>query len=432
MLQHYKIEQNAVESSYNEQLMLKMNPQYEEWADETAIKLIEYFFNKYDGVCIEIPKLREKSPRSLLGKIKNLQVERLSKLYALDEATMENKKELYMLLKERIEENEELNESEMLKEIKSLLVCKDVDINKFEEVLMVDGLSNSSKTALLRVLVSNIKRANGQDKIKSLDYLSNKYGKGLAKKTGEPEDDIIKYDSIANIRNNPRKIQRLQDERQFLKANDLRGMKIVVSKIPDDFKTDNIKIKQILEKRKNAKTNKEQIILNHLAIVELGRDFYKDIEHNEELLKDANMHVIPDSNRHRKKRNGYEAEHIKFINSDHPEFTLEMQFKSVYVENLTRGKGSASHENRPGKSREIPDTDDDRKFMEAINYMTPKYTTFGMDEKNKCVVANKQSMLRNVIAYLQDQIEIDSKEYEKIIRLYSDTQNEKHNTEIIK
>ena len=430
VLQHYKVEKDAVQTSYHEQMMLKINPQYEEWANSTASKLIEYFLNKYDGVSIEIPKLREKSPRSLLGKIKNLQVERLSKLYSIDEATMENKKELYLLLKERIEENEELDEDKMLEGIKSLLKNDDININSFEETLMVDGLSNSSKTALLRILVSNVKKSNDLDKDEKLKYLSDKYGKGLARKTGEPEDDLIRYDSIINIRNNQRKIERLKDERQFLKANDLRGMKIVVSKIPDDFKTDNIKIKQILERRSNTENNQEERKLNHLAIVELGKEFYSDIENNEQLLENANMEIIPDSNKHRKKRNGYEAEHIKFINKDYPEFTLEMQFKSVYVENITRGNGSASHENRPGKSREIPYTENDQELIKAIDYMTPRYTTFNMEDGY--IIPNKQPMLRNVIAYFQDQLDVGSEEYQRIVRLYSEIENKKQNTELIK
>ena len=430
VLQHYKVEKDAVQTSYHEQMMLKINPQYEEWANSTASKLIEYFLNKYDGVSIEIPKLREKSPRSLLGKIKNLQVERLSKLYSIDEATMENKKELYLLLKERIEENEELDEDKMLEGIKSLLKNDDININSFEETLMVDGLSNSSKTALLRILVSNVKKSNDLDKDEKLKYLSDKYGKGLARKTGEPEDDLIRYDSIINIRNNQRKIERLKDERQFLKANDLRGMKIVVSKIPDDFKTDNIKIKQILKRRSNTENNQEERKLNHLAIVELGKEFYSDIENNEQLLENANMEIIPDSNKHRKKRNGYEAEHIKFINKDYPEFTLEMQFKSVYVENITRGNGSASHENRPGKSREIPYTENDQELIKAIDYMTPRYTTFNMEDGY--IIPNKQPMLRNVIAYFQDQLDVGSEEYQRIVRLYSEIENKKQNTELIK
>ena len=74
--QRYKINKSEVESSFEKQMGLKMDPNYEKWGNSKAIALIEYFNQKYKGVSIEIPKLREKSPKSLLGKIKNLQIER--------------------------------------------------------------------------------------------------------------------------------------------------------------------------------------------------------------------------------------------------------------------------------------------------------------------------------------------------------------------
>jgi hypothetical protein len=96
----YKIEKTELEKAFEKQMMLKKDPEYQDWAEKTAIKLIEYFENKYKGLEIEIPKLREKSAKSLYGKIKNLQIERLSKLYIIDEATEENKQDLYDFLGE--------------------------------------------------------------------------------------------------------------------------------------------------------------------------------------------------------------------------------------------------------------------------------------------------------------------------------------------
>ena len=79
--------------------MSEKNKEYENWADNVGIEIIEYFLKKYKGITIEMPKAREKSPKSLLGKIKNLQIERLSKLYALEGIEDKDKNKLYKLIK---------------------------------------------------------------------------------------------------------------------------------------------------------------------------------------------------------------------------------------------------------------------------------------------------------------------------------------------
>lgn len=424
--EYYKVNRDAVQESFVNQMGLKMNKEYEKWADDSGIEIIKYFLDKYKGVKIELPKSREKSPKSLLGKIKNLQIERLSKLYAIEGISNKDKKALYLLIKERINENEDLDADNILKEVKKLLNgdVNNMNIKKFEQAVMVEGISRSTKTALLRILVSKIEKSslyNKEDVIKKLD---RKYGKEAVVKSGLPEDDIIKYDSIVNLRNNPSKLNRLRNEKKFLKANDLRGMKIVAVDIPDDFETNNYKIKKILERRKEATTSKERIIYTHLAIVELGKEFYRDLENNKELLEKLNMKVIPDSSKHKKKTNGYEAEHIKFINSKEPEYTLELQFKSEYVETICRGTGSASHENRPGKSRILPEASSKKELIEKLDYMVPKYKVFRIEQGN--ITVHSYSMLKNVIGYFQGQISQKTEEYDRIIEaLSSDEENQK-------
>ena len=203
-------------------------------------------------------------------------------------------------------------------------------------------------------------------------------------------------------------------------------MKIVVSQIPDDMQTDNEEIKALLERRKKASTNQERIQLSHEIIVVMGREFFDDIENNEELLKKLNMSVIPGSSKHKKKTNGYEADHIKFLNTDEIEYTLEMQFKSGYVENKTMGSGSASHENRRGKERILPNANTDEELKQKLEYMCPKCTLFR--KNNGKYEAMKLSMLQNVMSYYQEQISVGSDEYEKIYELY--TKDDKKNLDI--
>ena len=419
----YKVDNSAVETAYNKHIGLKNNEEYEKWADDTAVALIEYFENKYKGVVLEIPELREKSAKSVLGKIKNLQIERISKLYAVDTITDREKQEFIELISERIDEDPSLDKENLLKEIDKLIYSDEIDIESFEKNFLVDGLSKSTKTALLRMLVGKIEKAEYPNKKVDLVSLNEKYGEKAVKITGIPEKNLVKYASLVDLKKNERKFNRLKNENEYLKVNDLRGMKIVVSDVPDDLETDNVKIKELIEKRNNAITGVEKRQYSHQIIVEMGLEFFKDLEENEELLKRLNMQVIPGSNKHKKKTNGYEADHIKFMNSKEPEYTLEMQLKSGYVENKTMGTGSASHENRPGKERIIPESENDDELRKEYEYICPKYKTLReIDGKKQWV---KLTERQNVLVHFQGKLKPGSDDYEKIFKLFPDNNDGK-------
>lgn len=420
-------EATAVQKSFIHQIGLKKNKDYENWADEVAKELIQYFYSEYKGIKIEIPKLRIKSDKSLLGKIKNLQIERLSKLYAIEGIPDEEKDELYLLIEERIYENDELDSTNILEKIKEIIYgeFKPENLDEIENTIMVDGISKSTKTALLRILVTKIVKSTlpvnyRKEKFK---YFEIKYGEIAAKRTGLPENNILKLDSVINIKNDKRKLERLRSETKFLKANDLRGMKIVVVDMPGDMKTENTEIENILQKRNYVEDDKDRALYTRLEIVEIGKDFFAKIEQNEELLKKLHMQVIPCSSKHKKKGNGYEAEHIKFINTDNPEFTLELQLKSEYVENICRGDGKASHENRPGKARVLPEAKTNEELVAKLKYLVPSYKTFIRNGEE--IEIQEYDMLKNVMSYFQEQISPESEEYEKIIEVLSNTELEK-------
>lgn len=415
----YKVEQTTVEKSFNHQIGLKNNSEYEHWADQVGKGLISYFYNQYPGVKIEIPKMREKSKRSLLGKIKNLQIERLSKLYAIEGISNEEKIELYSLIKERIYENDDLDINNTLKIIREIIYGEfnPNSIEDIEETIMVNEISKSTKTALLRILMSKIINSNETYEYKKniIEYFNCEYGKAAAERSGFEENDIIKYQSIINIKKDENKVQRLRDAKSFLKANDLRGMKIIIADIPDDIQTTNIELKNIIQRRKNEEDNEARLQYTHLGTVEIGKEFFEKIEDNTELLEQLHVKVIPCSSRHKRKENGYEAEHIKFMSTDNPEFTLELQLKSEYVENMCRGKGVASHENRPGKERLLPNTETKNKLVEKLEYMIPKYKTFiKMGDK---IEIQEYNMLKNVMSYFQGQIDPYSIEYQRIVNI---------------
>lgn len=422
--QRYKVNRDAVEQAFSNQLGLKRNEEYEAWADNACIKITEYFLKKYNKVNIELPKIREKSSKSLLGKIKNLQIERLSKLYAIEGLNDSDKRDLYLRIKERILEAPNLDTNEILNEIKKLIYVSidKIDIEELQRTIMVDGISKSTKTALLRILVGKIENSEIPNKEEKLESIDKKYGKKAAIQSGLEENDIIRYDSVRCIKKDKEKIQRLRDESRFLKANDLRGMKIVVVDVADELKTKNNKITELLEKRKGINDNKERIILTHQIISEIGQEFYNDLANDEEFLKELKARVIPGSNKHKKKSNGYEAEHIKFVNIDEPQYTLELQFKSEYVETLCKGEGSASHENRPGKARVLPKFSNDEELIKKLEFMVPKYKI--IKRENGYIVIKKFSLLKNIMAYFQQQIIPGSEEYEKVMDLFMQNNNE--------
>lgn len=421
-VEQYKVEIDPIKESYQNQLGLKENVEYETWADEAAIGIIEYFLTQYKGAKIEIPKLREKSPKSLLGKIKNLQIERLSKLYAIEGISDQDKQCLFSLIQERIYENEELDSTSILDAVKQLLYhdIEEISIQEFEKKVMIEGISSSTKTAVLRILVSKIEKSNLPDKKQKLQVLDETYGDKAQEKTGLIEKNIIRYDSIRKIRNNEVAIARLKDEKVFLKANDLRGMKIIVVDLPDDFATENEKIKHILQIRGQEKNSQRKMLYTHYAIAELGKEFYRNLANNQELLQKLNMKVIPDSSKHKKKSNGYEAEHIKFLNGSNPEYTLEVQYKSEYVENICKGEGIASHENRPGKKRVLPHAKSRKELMKKLTFMVPKYKTLKKDKEG--IKVEKYNLLQSTMAYFQCHIDPQSEEYGEIMKVLSTKQ----------
>lgn len=424
LIKSYEV--TPVQKAFISHIGLKNNKEYETWADEIAKELILYFYNEYEDITIEIPKLREKSEKSILGKLKNLQIERLSKLYALEGIPNEKKDELYLLIEERINENEKLNKINVLEKIKEIIYSefKPENLNEIEQTIMVDGISKSTKTALLRILLTKVVKSDlpieyRRNVFKHFEYM---YGSIAARKTGSPDDDILRISSIISTKRDKNKLQRLRDEEKFLKANDLRGMKIVVVDFSNTMPTSNAKLKNIQTQRNIQTSQKEEDLLKQMGIVEIGKEFFSKIEQNEELLNRLHIKVIPSSSKHKKKENGYEAEHIKFISTDNPEFTLELQFKSEYVENMCKGEGKASHENRPGKARILPHCKTDKEFVRKMNYMVPKYKTLKRNGNN--IEIQKYSILKNVMAYFQGQIPPDSEEYEKIIQVLSDKEQE--------
>lgn len=383
--QALKVKKSPIEISDEIQMGLANNEEYDKLTDELCMAIYNYFLACNPNVSIEVPRKRIKSPNSIHEKSKSRELERLSKLYIIEGLENSEIEELYEIIKDRIKEKEQINENEILENVRILLECdiESLDIEKFLNNIMTEKISNNTKKALLRILKSKIEKSNIQGKKKVLKSLDEKCGKKAAEKSGRPEDNKIQYESIEEIKKDENRIRLLHDKIGYLKSEDLMGTRIVIS-----------------DKRYN---DKEMKLISRKFINKLIRD--------KKFLQEKGIEVIPFSLKHKSKTNGYEAEHVKFRFIDKPEYTLELQMRSSYVENISRANGMASCENRPGKERILPSLDNKEEFIKEVKNKVPKYTIF-YKENGIFKASKKCSMKENVIAYYESELPIDM--YDKI------------------
>lgn len=383
--QALKVQKNPIESSDEIQLGLANNEEYDKITDELCMAIYNYFLTYNPNVSIENPRKRIKSPKGIHEKSKSRELERLSKLYIIEGLKNDEIQELYEIIENRIQEKEQINENEILDDVKILLQqdIEKLDIEVFLNNIMVEQISDNTKKALLRILRSKIEKSDIKGKKQILKLLDERYGKKAAEKSGKPEDNKIQYESVEEIRKDKDRIKLLHDKIGYLKSKDLIGTKIVIS-----------------DKKYN---DKEMKIIATKFINRLIKD--------KEFLQQNGIEVIPFSFKHKNKTNGYEAEHVKFRLIDKPEYTLELQVKSEYVENLSRANGAASHENRPGKERVLPNLENEEEFKKEVQYRVPRYTLF-FKEDGIYKKAKKCSMCENIVGYYESELPTDA--YEKI------------------
>ena len=145
---------------------------------------------------------------------------------------------------------------------------------------------------------------------------------------------------------------------------------------------------------------------------------------NKKLLEKMNIRILPAGYKQKTKRNGYIADHLKFCYIDHPEYTFELQLRSIYREELSRANGPAAHDKRSGKKRIFPNTENKEVFMKQLKYMTPKYTILKNDSKGKYKI-ERCSLLENMLEYYLGYIDLKSDEYKKAIQYLTEYEKEK-------
>lgn len=470
------IDSDPVSLAYSKHLILKKDylDHYKSDAISQAFNLISFFEQCYPGVIIDNPLLREKSSKSIFDKIMSLEIERLGKLY-LVEADIPDKLHklekdklgdffpvnlslLELLVSKRIDENLSTQESiNAKKSLHSLLFddIKDVNISNIAKNLFDKRkLSKNSKTSLLRILIAKVKSSDLHNKDEILQGLDEKYGKTAAELSGIPEDDIIGYDSILSMEDSSynlnneifdnrysSKLERLIYEQEFLRCKDLIGMQIIVSSIPDNFTSSNPEIAELLAMRKQItdKNSCEYKRIDQACMTAICEDFIDKLTTSPEWLKKTNTRIVRDSVKHKRKTNGYVAEHIKFELGGNPDHTLEFQVKSKYVDILSHAPGTAAHSARIGKERVLPTllqdgsadvtkvSDEDlKRFRRELVYRLPKFVEFEKDSTGKyrsyyfstlenCfkfydVIFNKDHDSALKLSYLVNKIEKSEKE----------------------
>lgn len=418
-IQQYKIEKTPIEEAYEYQLALKNNKEYENIVDRAFIEICNRFMKKYQGVKIEPPRGREKSQKSLMGKIKKLEIERLSKLYILNKITQEEKIQLYNLLQERIKSNEQTNNQQILDTLDKIFNedIEESEIEQIQEIITTDGISDHSKITLLRMLVKQIKETDLslQRKNELLQIMDERYGKAAAVREKNSEKDLIRYDEIEKLKKDRQQIQALNDPHSFLKAKDLRGIKLVISYVPDDIETENKKLKEFIQKRKSVKTNQQRSKYNDLCCIELEKEFINQLILDKEFLDELEIEPLKDSYKHKSKTNGYIADHVKFKSKINPDYLFELQLRSIYREELSGPNGPAAHDKRPGKSRELPNIINKNGFLKELKCRIPKYTL--LKETENGFETYKCTTLENTIAYYQKAIEPGTQYYYDIIEI---------------
>ena len=359
----YKVQKSNVEKSYEYQLGLKSNVEYEGRVDNTFIQIITLFKSMYPNVSIETPVGREKSNKSLLTKIENLEIERLCKLYAIEGLSEKEKEELYKAILKSIDDKKE-------EIIGQICYGKIENIEFLSEIIENDQVPEKTKTGLLRIVKTRLlEQEQTEHNIMLQKELDEKYGKIATERTGKLKHNLLKWETIENITQSD--IEKIHNPFEYLKVKDLMGFKLVIGDVPEYVKTGSEKLKTLLKAKEAAPIEKKSEI-NDLCALELAKEFAFFLMNNEEILEKMNIRVIPNGYKHKEKQNGYMAEHIKFCYIDNPEYTFEFQIHSAYREELSMANGPADHSRRSGKKRIFPKTLNREDFRKAMEERVPR------------------------------------------------------------
>lgn len=371
-----------------------------------TVEFLKSFKQLYPNIPVRDIPFRVKSLSSIDNKIKNLILERLSKLAVLNAEdpdkfiryiNAQNKKlednkqekinidyrEFYHFLRERIDESS----SSVLKKIdcyRQLEILENNYIshpNQYHDIVAIllnnKALSSTTKTYISRMIYAKIKLSPTLFDSEKTDLLIN-----LTTNFGDigHNSDVLDLESVTRIFDTntsihnltltnydnrfTSKFDRLLNEQEFLRSLDLLAFTLIVEEIPKGTQIEGFtefnKLIQLRDQEFNADT---RLNLEQKAILLLGQDFFSKISTREiPFLKDNRAKEIIDMLKHKYKP-GYLAEHNKFELANNPLYSIEAQIKSGYIYDTTNDRRIADkvthhalalHSSRPGKDRKLP------------------------------------------------------------------------------
>lgn len=391
------VQKGPAREAYEYAIALKNNIDFEKNTAKVFLAFTNYIKENYPDVKIDTPKLREKSPKSIRGKIRRLELERLAKLYAIEGISKRQQQSFLSITQKLLREDKVENPKKMGQMVKNLLYepIENIDISNLTQTLITPEINEHSQTAFLRILKTRIEQSNRKDKEEVLRQLEKEYGEEAAIREKNPEANKLRSENLEEIKNNPAEIERLHKPKEYLKAKDLLAMRFVFTEVPEEGKT---------QKKQTKVSEKDE------NIIRFTRQFSKDLLEDTAFLDSLGIALLPNAYKHKTKQNGYVAEHFKFYFKEHPEQIFELQLRSIYREEIAQ-VGQAAHCKRAGKKRVLPEFHNLEQFYAAIRDMVPKYTIVSQGKVNKCTWA------QNAAAYFQDSIDFDSPECSKIMQV---------------
>ena len=247
---------------------------------------------------------------------------------------------------------------------------------------------------------------------KILNDIENNFGQEAATRENKEEKDLLHWECVEEAKNS-KSIEKLHRPMEYLKAKDLRAFKIVIANVPDDAKTENGQLQKIIEERKNAPED-EIKKYNAKCCIELEKDFAQYLLKNTEILQKMGIQILNEGYKRKNKANGYIADHIKFSYIEHPEYTFELQLRSLYIEELSRANGPAAHDKRSGKARIFPNTENSEEFIKQLKQSVPDYTILERAENGYKI--KNCTLMENMLEYYLGYIDTNSPEYQKGVK----------------
>lgn len=393
------VQKGPAKEAYEYAIGLKNNLEFQQNTENVFLAITRYIKENYPGVRIDIPKLREKSPKSIRGKIRRLELERLAKLYAIEGISKKEEQSFIDITKKIIKEDKIENPKQMIQAIQELMYAdiEEIDIDKITNLLIIPEINEHSQTAFLRILKTRVEKSDRIDKEQILQQLERNYGEEAAIRENNAEVNKLRSENLEEIKQNKAEIERLHTPEEYLKAKDLLAMRFVFAQVPEETQA-----KRYGDLEEGIKRRDNQLIA-------FTQQFANRLLADKEFLDKLGIELLPNAYKHKNKQNGYVAEHFKFRFKKHPEQIFELQLRSIYREDIAQ-VGEAAHNKRAGKKRELPKMYTLKQFYEDIRDCVPRYTIIKGGRAQKC------TWVQNAMAYYQDNIDFNTSEYERILQ----------------